>query len=211
MKHLREVFGKPFLTEDDALRLGSIRNASAWRDSIQSAASSSDDFLRAAEASLAFSLIRESGDARAFELVNKTNQFNLNGKRLSESEWLNFFSDPAAFLLSVSYEDKYGPLGKIAVLMGKSDDRKIRLHTWVMSCRAFSRRVEHQCLRYLLEDLGADTIVFDYQPTSRNGPLQEFFAQLLGTPPVPGISLSKEQFAGSVPALYHHVEGTISV
>ena len=211
LKNLRGFFGKPLLTEDDSLRLGSIRNASAWRDSIQASASSSDDFLRAAEASLAFSLTREGGDARAFELVNKTNQFNLNGKRLSESEWLNFFSDPAAFLLAVSYEDKYGPLGNIAVLMGKSNDRKIRVHTWVMSCRAFSRRVEHQCLRYLFEDLGADTIVFDYQPTSRNGPLQEFFAALLEGPPAEQVCLSHESFSKNAPPLFHRITKAVHV
>jgi FkbH-like protein len=211
LKHLREVFGKSFLTEDDALRLGSIRNASAWRDSIQSAASSSDDFLRAAEAYLAFNLIRESGDARAFELVNKTNQFNLNGKRFSESEWRSFSSDPTTFVLAVSYKDKYGSLGTIAVILGRTEGRKLFVHAWVMSCRAFSRRIEHQCLKHLFKTLGVDEIVFDYQATPRNGPLQEFFAQLLGIPPVPGLNLSKKQFASSVPALYHHVEGTISV
>lgn len=211
LKDLRGFFGKALLTEDDSLRLGSIRSASAWRDSIQSAASSSDDFLRAAEASLAFCLTREGGDARAFELVNKTNQFNLNGKRLSESEWSNFLSDPAAFLLAVSYEDKYGPLGKIAVLMGKSNDRKIRVHTWVMSCRAFSRRVEHQCLRYLFEDLGADTIVFDYQPTSRNCPLQEFFAALLEGQPTGQVCLSRELFSRNTPPLFHRIKKAVHV
>jgi len=211
LKDLRHFFGKPLLTEDDSLRLGSIRNASEWRESIQSAASSSDDFLRAAGAVISFSLTRESSDARAFELINKTNQFNLNGKRLSESEWLNFFSDPTAFLLVVSYEDKYGPLGKIAVLMGKSNDCRIWVNTWVMSCRAFSRRVEYQCLRYLFEDIAADAIVFDYQPTSRNGPLQEFFASLLGDPPAGEVCLSRELFSKNAPPLFHHIRKAVHV
>lgn len=211
LKDLRGFFGKPFLTEDDSLRLDSIRNASAWRDSTQGSVSSSDDFLKAAEASLVFSLTREDGDARSFELVNKTNQFNLNGKRWSESEWLKFFRDPAAFLLAVSYEDKYGPLGKIAVLMGENNDRKIRVHSWVMSCRAFSRRVEHQCLRYLFEDLGANTIDFDYEATSRNGPLQEFFASLLGCPPAEPVCLSHELFSKSAPPLFHNITKAVHV
>jgi FkbH-like protein len=210
LKRLRGFFGKPLLTEDDSLRLTSIRNASAWRDSTQ-ASGSSDDFLRAANAFLAFRLTREGSDARAFELINKTNQFNLNGKRLSESEWLNFFSDPAAFLLAVSYEDKYGPLGKIAVLMGTNNDRKVSVHSWVMSCRAFSRRVEHQCLRYLFEDVGADTIVFDYQPTSRNGPLQGFFTALLGSPPAEQVCLSHESFSKNAPPLFHRIAKAIHV
>lgn len=205
LKHLRSVFGKPLLTEDDSLRLGSIRNASTWRTSIQAAAGSSDDFLRTAEASMVFNLTWESGDTRAFELINKTNQFNLNGKRLSESEWLKFFSDPSAFLLTVSYEDKYGPLGKIATLMGRRCGRQLRVNAWVMSCRAFSRRIEHRCLQYLFEDLGADEIVFEYQATPRNGPLQEFFAALLNGQPAEEMCLSHELFAKNAPPLFHRV------
>ena len=121
LKHLRAAFGKSFLTEDDKLRLDSIRSASEWRrDSIKSAGNSSDDeLLRTAEGSIVFSLAPEE-DARPFELVNKTNQFNLNGKRFSESEWRRFSSDPATFVLSVSYKDKYGPLGTIAVMLRKN-------------------------------------------------------------------------------------------
>ena len=120
----------------------------------------------------------DTRDNRAFELVNKTNQFNLNGKRFSESDWLSCLQDPAAFVLTASYEDKYGPLGKIAVVMGKAAGRKVYVSTWVMSCRAFSRRIEHQCLKYLFEKLDADEIVFDYEVTPRNGPIQDFFAEL---------------------------------
>ena len=211
LKHLREVFGKSFLTDDDALRLRSIREAGVWRDATQSSGSSSEDFLKTAEACVVFEPAQPKGDTRAFELVNKTNQFNLNGKRFSESEWSNFFRDPAAFVLAVSYKDRFGSLGKIAVIMGKSCGPVVCVSGWVMSCRAFSRRIEHQCLRYLFGTLGADEIVFDYQSTPRNGPLQEFFTELLGETPTEGVRLSKERFAARVPPLFHQVEGTVHV
>ena len=35
LKHLRDLFGKPFLTDDDTLRLRSIREAGAWRGAVQ--------------------------------------------------------------------------------------------------------------------------------------------------------------------------------
>ena len=80
-----------------------------------------------------------------------------------------------------------------------------------MSCRAFSRHIEHQCLKYLFENMGAAEIVFDYESTSRNGPLREFLTELLGGAPVAGSSLSREQFAASVPPLFHQIEGTVNV
>jgi FkbH-like protein len=211
LRHLRDTFGKPFVTEDDELRLRSIRDARIWRNEAESSENSPDDFLQGAEAFMTFESAKANADPRAFELVNKTNQFNLNGKRFSEAEWQNILSDPAAFVLTVSYKDKYGPLGKIAVIMGKMQGHKLRVSSWVMSCRAFSRRIEYQCLNYLFETLGASEISFDYEATPRNGPLREFFANVLGGPPVPGLGLTKEQFATRIPPLFHRVEGTVNV
>ncbi|MEK7762850.1 MAG: HAD-IIIC family phosphatase [Nitrospirota bacterium] len=209
--YLRGIFGKPFLTEDDSIRLSSIRNATAWRNDTRSSTSASDEFLKDAESSIVFNCVRKSKDTRAFELVNKTNQFNLNGKRFSESEWSSYFCDPAAFLLTASYQDKYGSLGKVAVVMGKSGSHKLSVKAWVMSCRAFSRRIEHQCLNYIFVTFGADEIIFDYEETPRNRPLQDFFSELFGGPPRQGISLSREVFERNSPRLFHSVTGEANV
>ena len=211
LNHLRGVFGKQFLTEADSLRLHSIRSASSWRSADRSLANASDDFLKAADASIAFDFTAQQGSARALELVDKTNQFNLNGKRFSEGEWARCFNDPSTFLLTAAYEDKFGRLGTIAVLMGRADGRAVYVTSWVMSCRAFSRRIEFQCLKYLFEHFGADEIVFDYQKTARNGPLQKCFTELLGVEPTPGLRLSKDVFVAKAPPLFHHIEGTVHV
>jgi len=211
LKHLRKVFGKAYLTEDDSIRLKTLRSSDAWRDVVSTSPNSSDDFLKAAEANIVFDCARQPEDLRAFELVNKTNQFNLNGRRFSESEWKRFFDDPDAFLLIVTYEDKYGFLGKIAVVMGKSSGPNVRVTQWVMSCRAFSRRIEHQCLKYLFEKFNARDIDFDFSPTPRNGPLQDFFRDLLGNAPAEGLCISKESFLKNAPPLFHQVGGRIHV
>jgi uncharacterized protein YaaN involved in tellurite resistance len=41
-------------------------------------------------------------DARSLELVNKTNQFNLNGKRYTDMEWRRFLTTPGSFLMTAS-------------------------------------------------------------------------------------------------------------
>ncbi len=205
LKRLRDSFGKEIVTPEDEIRLRSIRAVSPLQSSLRERGLGAEDFLRNSEAIVTFSLGTDVRDNRAFELINKTNQFNLNGKRLSESQWLSFLRDPAAFLFTVNYEDKYGPLGKIAVVLGRKHGRKLHVSAWVMSCRAFSRRIEHQCLKYLFEKLDVDEIVFDYEATLRNGPLQEFFAELLGTSPSPPLLLHKASFDAKVPALFHQI------
>ncbi len=205
LKRLRDCFGKGIVSPEDEIRLRSIRTASTLKSVLQERGLGAEDFLRHCEATITFCLGTDARDDRAFELINKTNQFNLNGKRFGESEWLSFNQDPVSFLLTASYEDKFGPLGKIAVVMGKMGGRKLYVNSWVMSCRAFSRRIEHQCLKYLFEKLDADEIVFDYEATPRNGPLQDFFAELLGGPAVPALSVRKVFSNAKAPSLFHRI------
>lgn len=210
LKQLRDLFGKSTVSPEDALRMESIRAAGALREAVTGDANSADEFLQNAGAEIEFSFAKHPLDTRAFELLNKTNQFNLNGKRLTEAAWHAYLSDPVSFLMTVSYEDKYGPLGKIAVLLGKVQDQRVSVDSWVMSCRAFSRRIEYQCLKQLCERFDATEISFDYQATPRNGPLQEFFAGLAGTPLPPRLRASRSEIQDKSPALFHRVKELVN-
>ncbi|HTQ58921.1 MAG TPA: HAD-IIIC family phosphatase [Candidatus Solibacter sp.] len=210
LRRLRDLFGKTFISEEDAIRLKSIRGAEALRESGGLAGASLDDFLESAGALMRFNFEKDASDHRAFELINKTNQFNLNGKRLAEAAWIAYLNDPAGFLMTVSYEDKYGPLGKIAVLLGRVNESAIRIDFWVMSCRAFSRRIEHQSLKKLFEKFGAEEISFDYQATPRNGPLQEFLSGLGELTVTSELRLSREVFEERSPSLFHRVEEVVN-
>jgi FkbH-like protein len=139
-------------------------------------------------------------------LVQKTNQFNLNGRRYTQAAWQAHVERKDAFVMQVEYQDKFGPLGKISVISGQLKGRILVIDTWVMSCRAFSRRIEHQCLRTLFDKYDAAEMQFDFQVTPRNGPLQEFFVELTGGPPESGLSLSKEVFERNCPQLFHEVK-----
>ena len=194
LNELRDLFGKPVVSKEDALRMRSIRASAAWRNQDSERETISEDFFRSADPCIVFDYGRVADDSRGLELVNKTNQFNLNGKRYTESEWRQFFDDPTAFLLTATYEDKFGALGKIAVMMGTARECSIHLRTWVMSCRAFSRGIEHQCLRYLFEDCGANQITFDFLPTTRNGPLQDYLKGLVDCAILAPLNLTKEKF-----------------
>ncbi len=205
LRKLRDAFGKGAISVEDRIRLGSIRAASELKDSSSVGGPGADDFLRKAEAVVTFSLGVDQRDTRAFELINKTNQFNLNGKRLTESDWLKCLKVPGAFFLTASYEDKYGRLGKIAVIMGKKTDRKLHVTGWVMSCRAFSRRIEHRCLEYLFEKLDADEIIFEYQPTPRNEPVRNFLNEFIDVPLGHDPSIRRSSFSAKAPDLFHSI------
>jgi FkbH-like protein len=202
---LRNRFGKNTLSEEDGIRRESIRMAQQTASGLEHTNGNFDHFLKQAEAELILSSSKEPLDPRALELVNKTNQFNLNGKRYTDGDWRAYVNRSDTFLLTTAYRDKYGPLGKIAILAGQKRGTAILLQAWVMSCRAFSRRIEHRCIEEIFERYAVDTIEFDFQKTAKNGPLREFLAALLGVAPEPGCRLKKEEFMAMRPKTFHHV------
>lgn len=202
---LRDLFGRSRLSAEDANRRESIRAAAAFRPSGNGGSSTSEELLKQADAQITFDFVSAAGDPRCFELVNKTNQFNLNGRRFSEAEWHRMTTGKGRFVVSATYQDKFGPLGKIAVVCGENGGSTVSIDTWVMSCRSFARRVEHQCISAIFERFGANQLQFDFLATPRNGPLQQFFAGLLGAPPTSRFTISRQDFGQRCPALYHAV------
>lgn len=207
LQQLRNCFGKPALSAEDALRLDSIR-ASAHMQEARSTSASPEDFLAQAEARLDFDFAPDPSDLRLLDLVNKTNQFNLNGRRFTSLEWSDLLARPGAFIASVQYKDKFGPLGKIAVLAGVATSDAFSLDVWVLSCRAFTRRIEFACLRVLWDRIGSQVCRFDFAPTARNGPLRDFFASMSGEAPAGPFELDSTQFSLRCPQLHHKVSVT---
>ena len=188
------------MTAEDRLRAASLRRAVEYA---MADAADPESLLAGLEARVSFSFSRDPFDPRALELLNKTNQFNLNGRRWEESGLRAFLQQPGAVFCVASYEDRFGALGKIAVAAGLVEDGALRLQSWVISCRAFSRRVEFAALEALFHHTGAGTLLLDWQSTPRNGPARETLAVLFDEVPEAGVlSLSRETFSLRCPRLY---------
>jgi FkbH-like protein len=207
LQRLRGMFGKEMIHADDKIRGQSLRNVRELANDASSAPGTSiDSFLSRLNAELIIDVANDPSDLRAFELINKTNQFNLNGTRLTKADFDARLAMPGAFLLTMSYKDKYGPLGKIAAMLGRVNVKQLEVDSWVMSCRAFSRRIEHKSLEYLFDKFPVEGISFNFRPTERNQPLQEFLAAVLETEPEPSSSLARETFVRNKPELHHAVK-----
>ena len=205
LSNLRDLFGKSTISPEDELRLESIRSNAAIGRAAEDDEGFSEALLEQAEAELVFSVNQDAGDARAFELINKTNQFNLNGKRYTEAAWQTYLGPDDRFLLTASYTDRFGALGKIAVIAGSKNGMILSIDSWVMSCRAFARRIEHQCLKFLFTRFNSLAIKFDYQQTPRNGPVKSFFENSLKQTPTEKLEISRDSFAEVCPKLFHRV------
>jgi FkbH-like protein len=203
----RTLFGRTETTEEDRIRVQSLRTAGSVE--MQAAAANSGDFVAQLDAEITLSYSTSADDRRAFELVNKTNQFNLNGRRLTEADWKAHFRKPGAFLMTVSYTDRFGPLGKIAALLGHGSETGVNIDAWVLSCRAFSRQVEHHALRSIFERTNVPQVTLAYARTERNEPVRTFLSQVSGGAPDEGEqTLLAEDFGRHCPRLHGRVVET---
>ena len=204
LQQLRNLFGKPAIFAEDLLRSNSIRSAEALEELALGTVSSK--FLHTLGGRVILDYQRDSADTRPLDLINKTNQFNLNGIRLIEGDWRERMKSPTGVAIKVSYEDKFGPLGNIAALLGQVQGHRVHVTSWVMSCRAFSRRIEYHILDSLFRVTGASELRFEFRPTERNWPLQNFFAEIEIDYVLSGqASLLRETFEKNMPELPHQV------
>lgn len=200
LAEMRALFGRDSITNEDRIRVESLRTAQQFQD----VEVDTDEFLEKASARITFEW--NAPDNRCFELINKTNQFNLNGHRIDESQRRRLLANPRTILLAVEYQDKFGPLGKIAVAVGQHTKDCLEISHWVLSCRAFSRRIEHATVRALFESTGCNRLAFDFQSTERNNPLQHTLTDLTGHTPESGVvMLDRSQFESTCPNIYAEV------
>jgi FkbH-like protein len=201
---LQDMFGKVRVSTEDRLRLPSIKAKERIREQ-RELVKSEDQFLEELNAVLTVHFSKNFAEARPLELVNKTNQFNLNGVRYDLASWKRLASDPERYLVVADYRDKFGPLGAIAVVTGIRSGGVFTVEAWVMSCRAFSRRIEYRMLDAIFSNLLVDSIEFQFIPTERNMPLREYLASISGRTPDAGMRLSKSAFYDACPPLHHTV------
>ena len=208
LERLRDLFGKATLSAEDAVRRESLRQGLAFSEESAVGGSDPEQFLSQIDAELSLTYGTRPSDSRAFELINKTNQFNLNGRRYSEGEWSAYLSDPKTFLVSVAYKDKFGPLGTIGVLAGQLDGQShaLSVDTWVLSCRAFSRRIEHACLKAIFARFDAERLNLDFRATPKNAPLQAFLRELLGSAAAGPVTVQRSVFEKTCLPLYHRLK-----
>jgi len=117
---------------------------------------------------------------RVTQLIQKTNQFNLSGKRYTEGEVHRFLGAPDSDVFALEYADRFGKEGIIAAAIVKYQDSEAVIDTFVMSCRVIGRNVEFHFLKAIvshLVDRSIKTVRAEYVPTPKNAVSSPFYQQ----------------------------------
>lgn len=197
---LRECFPKKEATQEDKLRLESIRSGLDY--SKEESKTDPEEFHKSLEAEIT---VHKGFTDRAFELVNKTNQFTINGLRIMSDDMEILKGDPGSVCYTFEYKDRFGPLGVVGVVMGFEDTDGFYVAHMAVSCRAFSRRLEHVMIDYLFS-IGYKKINLLVLETASNEPARNFASEILGKLFFGGFdTITKEQFDAKKPKLYQRV------
>lgn len=106
--------------------------------------------------------------ARAFELLNKTNQFNTTGRRWTLTEINDAFADGLE-IFSFEVADKFTEYG----LVGMALVRRDVVEQFVMSCRVIGLDIEMTCFNNL--KVGRSWMKGVYVPTEKNFLCKDLF------------------------------------
>lgn len=180
------LFDAQRLTQEDSLRAASYQ---AMRE-VAAATSGATDLAGFQRGLKMVADCRRAGPgdlARLAQLEVKTNQFNMTTRRLDAETIARAAEDRDAVLLALSLDDRLAKHGLVASLLARREGDALRIESWLMSCRVFSRTVEQFTMRRLIEEaraMGVGAIVGDYIPTERNGVVADLYERLGFAPDV---------------------------
>lgn len=118
---------------------------------------------------------------RALQLLNKSNQFNLDGRKVSDAEMAGYLAKPDHFGFCFRLEDRFGDNGIISTVLFHIEERDLYIDSWVMSCRVLARGVEEYIIGILAEfgeERGARTLRGHWRSSGRNGLVKTLYEKL---------------------------------
>jgi FkbH-like protein len=174
------------LTEEDRHRADYYRQ-NALRADAQVSQTDLESFIAGLDMVATIRPIDALDLARATQLTNKSNQYNLTTRRLTEAEMQQIAADPRRVARTFRLCDRFGDNGLVSVVVGREEGDALFLELWIMSCRVLSRGVEHAVLNHLWTEArtrGLRRLLGVYIPTERNGLVRDHYERL-GFAPLP--------------------------
>ncbi|HEV3321525.1 MAG TPA: HAD-IIIC family phosphatase [Solirubrobacteraceae bacterium] len=146
----RREFQPRFITDESRIRRLLYRSEERRVGDEEDFVGTSEDFLATLDMRLKIAPALEDDLQRAEELTVRTNQLNSTGRTYSYEQLAALREDPDHLLLVASLEDRYGPYGRIGLVLVETGDGPWTLRLLLMSCRVMSRGVGSVLLHHVM-------------------------------------------------------------
>ncbi|WP_017717584.1 HAD-IIIC family phosphatase [Kamptonema formosum] len=163
------------VTEEDKKRTAHYQQ-NAQREKLLSEAPTLESFLESLNLKIQIAPMEPHQIARVSQLTLRTNQFNFTAVRRSESE-IQQLSQSGLECITCNVKDRFGDYGLVGAIIFLADSDAIIADTFLLSCRALGRGVEHRMLAKLGEialERGLGHVELSYIPTQKNQPALNF-------------------------------------
>ncbi len=178
------AFDRARITEEDRRR-GEMYVQRAERTRAERSSASLEDFLASLELDVRIAPMEPAQVDRVAQLTQRTNQMNATCIRRTSAEIQRLAEE----CLTVHVTDRFGSYGLTGVMFFRAGPSALVVDTFLLSCRALGRGVEHRMVARLCEialERGLKTVEIPFVAAQRNRPAQ-LFLESLGTPAADGV------------------------
>jgi FkbH-like protein len=166
------------LTEEDARR-AEMYAADRGARALKASAATVEDYLRGLDQRLTVSLVGPDAVPRVAQMHQRTNQFNLTTRRLTEVQIAALADNPERGLVLMGrVADNLGDHGVVIAATVAIDGTRAEIETFLMSCRVIGREIERAFLATLLTLLsrrGVERVIGRFAATTRNPMVRDFY------------------------------------
>lgn len=168
------------VTEEDLIRNASFQD-NHKREKLMLETTNHANFLKKIGTTISVGPPEEHEYARCLQLTNKTNQFNMTGKRLTAGEFKKILVDPSKYIFVARIADLFGNYGLTGIMYLHRKGGQAHIDNWLMSCRVFSKTAEHAmfaAVGNLMQAQGVTTFSAEYINLSKNQKFKHLWVEL---------------------------------
>jgi FkbH-like protein len=107
---------------------------------------------------------------RVAELINRTNQFNMNASRTNLPEVIRWHESDCYAIWIAEARDKFGSMGTVSVAVVEKTGRGVEIIVFVLSCRVFGYGMENALLNRIKRWLPNAPVIGHFKATPHNAP-----------------------------------------
>lgn len=164
------------VTAEDTRRAATYQE-NQLRKKLQTESLSYADFLAGLALEIHIRELKHGEEARAAQLTQRTNQFNMVTRRCTEPEIKEMIRTGSARILTAFVRDRLGDYGQVGLIMYGVSGGRILVQNLMLSCRVLGKGVEYALLAHLGQIAKADSLSHVevlYMPTTKNLPARNF-------------------------------------
>ena len=168
------------VTEEDRKRSAMYVEQVA-RAKFEKSAVNLQDFVSGLKLQVQFAPMTPDQLPRVAQLTQRTNQMNFTTIRRSEAEVESLVRAGKAECLTVDVTDRFGSYGLVGVVLYGEAGEALRIDTFLLSCRALGRGVEHRMLAHIAQlagNRGLTSVEVPFTASPRNQPALAFLRSI---------------------------------